>query len=178
MTSSLSCMLTQKPCQHDCEYGPDDPCKLMERFTKIFRRLNSDSDIELCVSVRAMRRVLTTENLDFNDVATAIERRRYNREDVDVVFARGKEVASREVATQNPELEFFDIDGNPNWYAIAKHNRDNIDRLRKDWDKEFTNDMVAKVIMYEPSPKQAKNILRIFVQLGGRLDPRLQAIYF
>jgi hypothetical protein len=178
MTSSISCMLTQKPFQHDCEYGPDAPCKLMERFTKIFRRLNSESDIDLCVSVRAMRRVLAAENLDFNDVAIVIERRRYSREDVDVVFARGEEVGSRKAAIQNPDPDFFDIDGNPNWYAIAKHNRDNIDQLRRDWDREFTNDLVAKVIAYEPSPKQAKNILRIFVQLGGRCDPSIKARYF
>ena len=70
--TQLSCMLTRKPCQHNCEFGPDDPCKLMERFTKIFRRLNSDSEIELNVSVKAMRRVLTSENLDFNDIANVI----------------------------------------------------------------------------------------------------------
>ena len=175
--TQLSCMLTQNPCQHDCEYGPDDPCKLMERFTKIFRRVGSDSDIELRVSIEAMRRVLTSENLDFNDVATAIERRRYSCNDLDTVFERGEKKGSREVAPQNPALEFFDGD-NPNWYAIAVFNRDNIGRLHRDWDKEFTASVVAKVIAYEPTPKMRKQILRIFVHLGGRCDPRIQALYF
>ena len=96
------------------------------------------------------------------------------------MFQRGEQRGSRKAVANNTgaDAEFFDIDNNPNWYAIAVFNRDNIGNLHRDWDIKFTSEVVGKVIAYEPTPKMQKQILRIFVQLGGRCDPRIQAIYF
>ena len=158
------------PCKVDC-------CWLAKRVAKLLSQLSEPSNVTQ--SVTELNKFLATEKLNVCDVANLLlKQKSYSDEDMKFAFGLGKENASREVATQNQALEFFDVDGEPRWYDIVVFNRDNIGKLRKDWDKEFTADMVGKVIAYEPSPKQKQNILRIFVQLGGRCDPNVKARYF
>ena len=170
-----SCMLTQKDCQHDCEYGPDSPCKLMKRFTAILRKLTSDLDADVISAVVGMRRVLTAENLDFHDVAAAIEWRRYNVEDMVHALNRGKELARREVGDrqQPAALEFFDGD-EPHWYNMAEFCSNNAESPRlTNWEKTFAGNIVGKTITDRMKP----HVLGIYIKLGGRCDPKIRARY-
>jgi hypothetical protein len=172
----FACQLTKEECHRDPPCEPHVSCWLAQRFAKLLSQLSEPSSV--AAAVTALNSMLKAEKLSFNDVANVLEEQRYSAEDMQHALNRGKELVRRELGSQDSALEFFDLDGRPNWFAIATHNRDNIGKLRRDWDREFTTDMVAKTIAYEPSLKQAKNILRIFVQLGGRCDPRIKAEYF
>jgi hypothetical protein len=69
---------------------------------------------------------------------------------------------------------FFNENGEPCWYAIATHCRDNKAQLPRDWDKDFVEDMPGKIVSYgRPASNQAKQLLRIFVMLGEVVDPKL-----
>jgi hypothetical protein len=101
---------------------------------------------------------------------------KYSEADAEIIFERGKEAGRAESSSK--ELEYFDIDGNPRWYEITVFNRDNVEQLRNAWMKEFTVDIIDKVLGREPTPKQARWILRIFVKLGGTCSPETKARYF
>lgn len=154
-----------------------------KRIATMFRLLNSNFDGEVLGAVAAMKRLFAAEGLSFHDVATVIEscngeieERKYSDADAKAIYERGKEEGRAE--QQGNDLEFFDIDGNPRFYDITVFNRDNVGRLRSAWEKEFTNDIVGKVLGNPPSRKQAQCILKIYVKLGGHCDPKIQARYF
>jgi hypothetical protein len=70
--------------------------------------------------------------------------------------------------------EFYDDHGEPRYYEIAMYCRNNKERLRRDWDKTFVEDMPGKILSYsKPTPPQAKQLLRIFLVLGGVVDPEV-----
>ena len=52
-----------------------------------------------------------------------------------------------------------------------------ITQLRSQWEITFINDMAGKTLWREPSDKQAKHLLVIFVKLGGSYDPRTTHIH-
>lgn len=178
----FDCQLTKDACQRDPPCEPHLPCWLAQRFAKLLSQLSEPSSVTAAVT--ALNSMLAAEKLSFSDVANVLEEQRYSVEDMQHALNKGKELAGREIAAQNPALEFFDISGNPNWYAIATFNRDNIEKLhiRTDYDefcKAFsTGDVVARTLEREPTPKMQKQLLRIFVKLGGYCDPKIKAVYF
>jgi hypothetical protein len=154
-----------------------------KRIATLFRMLGSDFDGEILNSVRMMKRLFSAEGLSFHDIATVIEscngeieQKKYSDADAKIIYERGVEKGRGE--RREDQLEFFDIDGRPRWYEMAVFCQRNVERLRSPWEKEFTNDIAGKVLGNEPSHKQAQCILRIFVKLGGLLDPKVQAVYF
>ena len=154
-----------------------------KRIAKLFRSLSSDFDGEVLGAVAAMKRLFKIEGLSFHDIATVIENcdgmieeKKYSDADAKVIFERG--LAKGRAEQQDNNLEFFDGDGRPRWYDIAVHCQRNAARLRSQWEKEFVADIAGKVLGAEPSLKQARCILKIFVKLGGQCDPGVQARYF
>ena len=45
-------------------------------------------------------------------------------------------------------------------------------QLRSEWEREFVTDMAGKTLYREPSEKQAKHLMGIFVKLGGYYDAK------
>jgi hypothetical protein len=87
----------------------------------------------------------------------------------------GYDKAKREM-TAPPE--FYDALGEPRWYEIAMHCRNNQAQLRRDWDRNFVEDMPSKLVGYgRPTTNQAKQLLRIFVMLGGVVDPKVMKAF-
>jgi hypothetical protein len=68
--------------------------------------------------------------------------------------------------------EFYDADGRPRWNEIALFCQRNITRLRDEWERTFVNDMAGKTLWREPTEKQGKHLIAIFVKLGGYYDPK------
>jgi len=62
---------------------------------------------------------------------------------------------------------FHDSDGQPRWNAIALFCQNNHQRLRPS-EQGFIDDMAGKTMWREPTEKQAKWLLSIFLRLGGR----------
>jgi hypothetical protein len=155
-----------------------------KRVATLLRMLASNFDGEVLGAVAAMKRLLLAEGLSFHDIATviescdgSIEERKYSDADAKVIYERG--MAKGRAEQQNGDLEFFDSAGQPRWYEMAVFCQRNVASQRiSPWEKEFTNDIAGKVLGHEPSHKQAQCILRIFVKLGGKCDPKVKAAYF
>lgn len=154
---------------------------LDKRIAKIFRLLNSNQDGEVLAAAAKLKKLCAAEGVTINDLTVSIggsetSEQKYTEADAVIIFERGKEAGRAESSSK--ESEYFDIDGNPRWYEITVFNRDNVEQLRNAWMREFTVDIIDKVLGREPSPKQARWILKIFVKLGGACSPETKARYF
>jgi hypothetical protein len=157
----------------------DEP--VADRIAKLFRLLASDFEGEILSAVRRMKQLLARENLSFNDIATVIENangtieeRKYSDSDAETekIFARGKQ-KGREEEAHKRELppEFYDADGVPRWNVVALFCQKSVPRLNE-WERGFIDNMAGKTLWREPTPKEAKHLLAIFVKLGGRYEPQ------
>jgi hypothetical protein len=150
-----------------------------KRIAKLFRLLASDFDGEVLNAARRMKQLLGAEGLSFNDIATVIdncngeiEEKKYSDTDAEFIYAKGVEKGRKEEARkQQAPPEFYDANGQPRWNEIALFCQKNTARLRSDWERTFINDMAGKTLWSQPSEKQAKHLLAIFVKLGGYYEP-------
>ena len=153
---------------------------ITKRIGKFIRMLGSSFEGEAHNALAMMKRLLETEGLTFNDIATVIENhqgeieeRKYSDTDAEIIFAKGMEKGRAEEARKkNLPPEFYDADGYPQWNAIALFCQRSEARLRDEWERTFINDMAGKTLYREPTEKQAKHLLAIFVKLGGHYDPK------
>jgi hypothetical protein len=151
-----------------------------KKISRLFRMFGSPFEPETHNALRMMKRLLEAERLTFNDIATVIENhqgeieeRKYSDTDAEIIFARGREKGRAEEARkQTAPPEFYDADGCPRWNEIAVFCQKNIAQLHSTWEREFVTDMAGKTLWREPSEKQAKHLLAIFVKLGGYYDAK------
>jgi hypothetical protein len=150
-----------------------------KRIATFFRQLSSEYDGHVLAAVKAMKQLFAAERLSFHDIATVIENhqgeieeRKYSDSDAEAIFTRGVEKGRAEEA-QRRDLppEFYDADGQPRWNEIALFCRKNFAQLRSEWEREFITDMAGKTLWQQPSQKQAKHLLGIFIRLGGVYEP-------
>ena len=151
-----------------------------KHIAKFFRLLGSDFEGDVLAAVqRHESTLLEAEGLSFHDIAIVIENhngeieeRKYSDSDAEQIFVRGVEKGRAEEA-QRRDLppEFYDADGQPRWNEIALFCRKNIAQLRSEWEREFITDMAGKTLWQQPSEKQAKYLLGIFIRLGGVYEP-------
>jgi hypothetical protein len=178
--SDYICPLDNRVCHCDPDAENEDsrPCKRSRRIAKVVRlMMRTDSDGEKINAVGRLQQVLQSENLD---LSMLIETKCYSTEEAKQIYDRGikrgheqgRVEASHEM--QGPP-EFYDADNYPRWYEIALFcNRDPC-RLRDAKEREFVNDMAAKLMFREPSEKQGKWLFSIFLRLGG---PRSRTVRF
>jgi hypothetical protein len=157
-----------------------------KRVAKLIRLMSSEHDGEWGNAVRKLKLVLNNEGLTFNDLAIviencdgAIEERKYSDDDAKIIFARGVEKGRVEEAQkQQAPPEFYEADGTPRWYEIALFLHNNKARLRKDWDKGFVEELPSRIAGYgTPTRPMIKQIFRIFIMLGGTVDPKILQNY-
>jgi hypothetical protein len=155
-----------------------------KRIATLFRMLNSEHEGEVLGAVAAMKRLFKAERLTFHDIATVIEscngeieERKYSDSDAQIIFARGIEKGREEEARQRDvPPDFYDVDGNPRWHEIALFCQKDMTRLREN-ERAFVNDIAGQLLWRQPSSKQAKWLLTIFVKLGGRCDSKTMHLY-
>jgi hypothetical protein len=146
-----------------------------KHIATLLRMLSSDFEGEVLNVVAAMKRLFAAEGLTFHDIATVIEscngeieERKYSDTDAEIIFARGVEKGRAEqVRLQEGPPEFYDADGHPRWNAIALFCQKNHQRLRPA-EQGFVDDMAGNTLWHEPSEKQARWLLSIFLRLGRR----------
>jgi hypothetical protein len=151
-----------------------------KRIGKLFRLLASNFDGEVLAAARRMNQQLLAEGLTFNDIATVIENangeieeKKYSDADAEIIFAKGGEKGRNEEArARAAPPEFYDAEGHPRWNEIALFCQKHIGRLRDEWERTFVSDMAGKTLWREPTERQAKHLLAIFVTLGGYYDPK------
>ena len=153
---------------------------IAKRIAKLLRLLASPHEGERRNAVMMMQRTLVAERLSFNDIAIMIENhqgeieeRKYSDADAEIIFAKGVEKGRKEEARkQQAPPEFYDAEGQPRWQEIALFCQNNIARLRSEWERTFINDMAGNTLWRQPTPKQAKHLLAIFIKLGGHYEPQ------
>ena len=151
-----------------------------KRIARLFRMLGSPFEGEAHNALTMMKRTLQTEGLTFNDIATVIEscngeieEKKYSDTDAEIIFTRGVEKGrAEEACKQQVPPEFYDAEGHPRWHEIALFCQKNVARLRDEWERTFINDMAGKTLLREPTDKQAKHLLAIFIRLCGHYDPK------
>jgi hypothetical protein len=176
MTMSSVCPLNNRVCRCDPQAAEEKlrPCDLAKRISKLVRMMSSTYEDGSSAALH-LRQLLINERL-CNDLAVLIENcngeieeRKYSDTDAEMIFARGVEKGrAEEVHKRDLPPDFYDADGQPQWHPIALFCQKNQHRLRDDWERTFIDDMAGKTVFREPTEKQAKHLLAIFIRLGGR----------
>jgi hypothetical protein len=123
-----------------------------KKIARLFRMLGSPYEGEAHNALRMLGRVLETERLTFNDIATVIENangeieaKKYSDADAEIIFTRGVEKGRAEEARKREAPpEFYDADGKPRWNEIALFCQRSMDRLRDDWKRRSSTTWPAK----------------------------------
>jgi hypothetical protein len=155
---------------------------LLKRLSKYLHLFGSDNGDERAAAFQAMQRSLTEKGLSFSDIRIARENnvidpmaveKKYTEEQAHKIFAQGcAKGAAEEAAKQWAPPEFYDADNRPRWYEMARYCKQNERQLRDDWEREFIPNMVARMAVREPTEKQGRHLLTIFIRLGGPYDPK------
>ena len=183
----MICPFNNRACR--CDPAAADkkfhPCALMRRVGVMIRLLGSNTGDEAIAAAHGLRRLVPAEGLSFNEIAVLIEncggkieQFKYSDADAEVIFARGVERGRAEQQQQDAlPPEFYYADRQPRWNEIALFCQRNNGRLRSDWEKTFVADMAGNTVWRQPTEKQAKHLLAIFVKLGGSYDPKTARIH-
>jgi hypothetical protein len=152
---------------------------IAKRISKLIRMFGATEE-EAKVAVLKLRSLCTEQKISLNDIAILIEncngeieQLKYSDADAAAIYARGVEKGRTERPAQEA-TEFFDEDGTPRWYEIATYCRENQGHSLSNWEKNFADDMPAKIASYgRPTSAQARHLLRIFIKLGGVVDAKV-----
>jgi hypothetical protein len=182
------CPLNNHACRCDSDATDEKlhPCILAKRVAKLIRLLGSSFEGEAISAAIGLRRLLQSEELSFNDLATLIENcngqieeKKFSDTDANIIFERGVEKGHAEAARQQ-ELppEFYNVDGTPRWYEIAEFCLKNSTQQKNGkpvltaWEQQFISDMPTNIIRFsKPTPRQSRFLIAIFVKLGGPYEP-------
>jgi hypothetical protein len=148
-----------------------------KKIAGLLRLFGSNFEGEATSAFMAMRRLVASEGLTFHDIATVIENhqgeieeKKFSEADVAVIYAKGVEKGREEEARKKEQIaptDYYNEDGQPRWGAIAAFCQKNYDRLRSS-EQQFVDDMAGSTMWRQPSEKQGRWLLTIFLRLGGR----------
>ena len=179
--SARICPFNQQPCGCDpnAEKESARPCKRSKRAAKFVRLLGSSVEGEQLSALRRLGEFLQSEGLTFNDLGTAVQDKQYTVDEARLIYAQGKKKGLVEEARKQQETEYFDIDGQPQWYEIAIFCQENSNSGKlSEWEREFVSDMPSKMIRFgQPTEKQGRCLLGIFIKLGGRYDRKASHVF-
>jgi hypothetical protein len=152
---------------------------LAKRISKLIRMFGATEE-EAKVALLKLRSLCTETRISFNDIAILIEncngeieQLKYSDADAAAIYSRGVEKGRTERPAEEA-TEFFDEDGTPRWYEIAAYCRESRGHSLSDWERNFADDMPAKMACYgRPTSAQAKHLLRIFIKRGGVVYARV-----
>jgi hypothetical protein len=145
------------------------------RIADLVRRFGTDFEGEVIAAWNALKRLLASRNVTFTDLGDAIERLATGgleeaemKRVFDAGYEKGVEDTKRKFAVEKAVFGQRP-DGSTDWEAIALHCQREKGRIRPE-SHEFVDDMASRMTWgREPSEKQAKYLLSIFRQIGGRI---------
>jgi hypothetical protein len=140
-----------------------------DKLGKLIRMLSSDRDGEVIAAARAIDRTLQSAGADLHTLAGMIEKPNGALSEADAkrIYDAGFSDGFRkaENARHGPE-DFRSIDVTPHWHHMALWCRERGEQFRSN-ELEFANDMASRTVWHEPTEKQGKWLLSIFLRLGG-----------
>ena len=160
-----------------------------KRIGKLVRMLSSSYENERHVALHKLGSLLNEEGLSFNDLGTVIENAngeiealKYSDADMAEVARQMKERGLQEgyqkaKAEKSLPPEFYDSEGSPRWYEIAKYTKEHLTtRLKPGFEEDFVGDAPIKMLSYgrPRTAKQARWILAFFIRAGGKVPSGLE----
>jgi hypothetical protein len=156
-----------------------DPAEkpLEAKLANLIRRLGTEYDGEALATWRALKRLLASHEASFTDLGDAVEKLASGglaEAEMKRLFESGRAQGLKEAGREHQEAESAlgkRPDGSTDWEALALYCQREIARLRDAKEREFVNDMAARLTFpgREPTEKQAQWLLAIFRRLGGRI---------
>jgi hypothetical protein len=140
------------------------------KLAKLLRMLSSNREHEVVAAAQALCRTLESTGTDIHALAAIVEHGgELNQAEMRKLYDAGYQAGARAVESkQHGNGDFHNVDGTPAWNEIALFCQQNNDRLREN-ERTFVNDMAARTVWREPSPKQEKWLRSIFYRLGGKI---------
>lgn len=145
------------------------------RIADLVRMLGSDFEGEIVATQRALKRLLASRDVTFTDLGDAIEKLAtggLEQAEMERVFNAGRAQGIEETRREQAEAKAafgLKSDGSHDWEAIALHCQREKSRIEAKH-HQFVDDMASRLAWgCEPSEKQAKYLISIFRQLGGRV---------
>jgi hypothetical protein len=175
MNESYICPLNQRPCSCDPTAADKKlhPCISARRIGNQMRMFSSDFEGEAVNAFRALRRLVPTLGVTFNDVATvienlngAIEQYKYGDSDAKQFFDLGVQKGQERARESGNGLW---ADGSPQWDKLALWCQEHSARLGPK-ERKFVDDMAGQTQFREPTPNQARWLISIFLKLGGKRE--------
>jgi hypothetical protein len=145
-----------------------------QRLADLIRRLGTEHDGEAIATVHALKRTLASRDLTFTDLGDGIEKLAtggLEQEAMQRVFDAGHAKGLADAGHKHAEREAVHSlrpDGSTDWEAIALacQRSKNLLEARH---HQFVDDMASRMTWgRQPSEKQAKYLLSLFRQVGGR----------
>jgi hypothetical protein len=142
------------------------------RLAAIIRMMSSDKDGDVLNAGRALDRTLKSVGCDIHDLAEVIEHAnggKLSEAEMKKLYNAGYEAGMKAVESrQYGSSDFHNVDGLPDWHEIARFCQQNSVRLREN-ERQFVDDMAARTVWRQPTPKQEKWLRSIFYRLGGKI---------
>jgi hypothetical protein len=147
------------------------------KLANLVRRLGTEHEGEAVATWGALKRLLASHGVSFTDLGDAVEKLAtggLEKAEMERLFEAGRAKGAAEAERKHTESEAVlgkRLDGSTDWEAIALYCQREIARLRDAKEREFVNDMAARLTFpgREPTEKQATWLLAIFRRLGGRI---------
>jgi hypothetical protein len=136
---------------------------IAKQLGKFIRLFSSDQDGEVVAAARALIRTLRNAGLDIHTLAETVETKTWTDEEAREMFQRGL-VRGREEAESKQPVKFHNVNGEPDWPAIAEACLEH--RIHKSaTESEFCAAMLRCCECGgEPTPKQAAWLQKIYAR--------------
>jgi hypothetical protein len=139
--------------------------------------LGTEHEGEILAAHGALKRLLASHGASFTDLGDAVEKLAtggLEEAEMKQIFDAGRAEGARDAERKHTESEAVfgkRSDGSTDWEAIALYCQRELSRLKDAKEREFVNDMAARLTFpgREPTEKQAQWLLAIFRRLGGRI---------
>jgi hypothetical protein len=147
------------------------------KIADLIRKFGTDFEGEVIAVWTILKRLLASQNVSFTDLGDAVEKLAtggLEEAELKRVFDAGYQKGVEDTERKRAEAQALfglRLDGSTDWEAIALFCQRADDRGRfRDADRKFVDDMASRLTWSrEPSDKQAKYLLSLFRQIGGRI---------
>jgi hypothetical protein len=145
------------------------------KIADLVRLLGSEYEGEILAAQSALKRLLASQDVGFNDLGNAIEKLASGglaeaemKRLFDAGYQKGVEDAERRRVEAQTVLGLH-ADGSPDWEAVALRCQREKSRIETKH-HEFIDDMASRMTWgREPTERQGKYLLSIFRGIGGRI---------
>jgi hypothetical protein len=146
-----------------------DLAPVVRKLVPLIRLLSSDKAGERDAALGAIGRTLKSAGADFHDLAARVESNGgLTKEEMEKLYAAGFTDGMNAADDKRRDKNGFHPVEKMSPHEIAVWCRERDDRLNER-EIEFLNNVSARTVWREPTPREEKWLRSIFLRLGGRV---------